>query len=61
MVRLGHTRADAMQMTPRQLTVWLWVGQERHKSHLADTLALGALASQGDSKSIKEQLKKLEP
>lgn len=46
-----------MTYTPRQLQAFLFLAEKRRQRELSDELHLGALASRGDEKTIRAQLK----
>jgi hypothetical protein len=47
-----------MEYTPRQMWALLALAAHRKQLEMAGQLSLNALAAQGDSKAIREQLKK---
>lgn len=49
-----------MDYTPRQLWALLAIVADRQRQEMGAALSLHALAAQGDSKAIREQLKKWE-
>jgi len=53
----GHPAADVWGYTPRQLNGWLTLAGKRQKAERIEQLALMALATQGDLKAVKKQLK----
>jgi hypothetical protein len=48
-----------MDYTPRQLQAFLIIVSHRKQHELAEQLHIGALAAQGDSKAIKDVMRKL--
>jgi hypothetical protein len=49
-----------MDYTPRQLQAFLFLAAKRRQTELSEELQLHALASRGDEKTIRAQLREME-
>jgi hypothetical protein len=49
-----------MEYTPRQLDAFLFLAEKRRQRELSDQLHLNTLATRGDEKTIREQLRTME-
>jgi hypothetical protein len=58
LISMGHL--TALEYTPRQVTAFSLLANERLKLDMANKLALHALAAKGDGKTIQKQIKNLE-
>jgi hypothetical protein len=56
---MGHSYADAVDYTPRQMAAFFWLGQQRRKREQSSALSIGALAARGEPKAIKKLQREL--
>lgn len=58
LISMGHVNAH--EYSPRRIVAFSELAAHRKKQELATTLAVHALAAQGDNKAIKKQINQLE-
>ncbi|MBR0876880.1 hypothetical protein JQ608_06650 [Bradyrhizobium liaoningense] len=59
MIAAGHRPEDAWSYTPKQLTAWIFIAEQRRKVDRAEFINSTMMASRGDAKEVQKHLKEL--
>jgi hypothetical protein len=57
LIAAGHRSDDVWNYTPRQLAAYGFIAEKRRTRERAEALTIGVMASRGDLKTVKKQLK----
>lgn len=54
---MGHSAQDVWNYTPRRIQASIFLATKRHRRRLSEDLSVGSMASRGDPRVVRRQIK----